>query len=304
MLVNELLEQIYKDASKQLGQGQVAQYIPALAEVDPNQFGVAVCDVNGNVFSIGDANVPFSIQSISKVYSLTLAMQRLGNGVWDRVGTEPSGLPFNSLVQLEHEQGKPRNPFINAGALVVADMIESSYCTPSLAIKNFARTLAANPQIQIDRKVADSEYQHKARNAAMAYLMQSFDNFENEVEKVLMSYFSSCALKMSCIDLAKSFSYLANKGQCVFSKQRILKPHQARQINSLMATSGLYDEAGKFAFEVGFPGKSGVGGGIVAIVPGVLSICVWSPALNQTGNSFVGIEALKSLSSHIDWSIY
>ncbi|MGB1299087.1 MAG: glutaminase B [Psychrobium sp.] len=302
--MNELLEQIYKDASSKIGQGQVAQYIPALADVDPNQFGVAICDIKGNVYSIGDANIPFSIQSISKVYSLTLAMQRLGNKVWDRVGTEPSGLPFNSLVQLEHEQGVPRNPFINAGALVVADMIESSFSTPSLAIKNFARTLAANPDIQIDANVAASEYQHKARNAAMAYLMQSFGNFNNEVEQVLMSYFSSCALKMSCVDLAKSFSYLANKGQCVFSQQRILEEHQARQVNALMATSGLYDEAGKFAFEVGFPGKSGVGGGIVAIVPGVLSICVWSPALNQTGNSFVGIEALKLLSSHIDWSIY
>lgn len=304
MLMNELLEQIYKNASSKIGQGQVAQYIPALADVDPNQFGVAICDIKGNVYSIGDANIPFSIQSISKVYSLTLAMQRLGNKVWDRVGTEPSGLPFNSLVQLEHEQGVPRNPFINAGALVVADMIESSFSTPSLAIKNFARTLAANPDIQIDANVAASEYQHKARNAAMAYLMQSFGNFNNEVEQVLMSYFSSCALKMSCVDLAKSFSYLANKGQCVFSQQRILEEHQARQVNALMATSGLYDEAGKFAFEVGFPGKSGVGGGIVAIVPGVLSICVWSPALNQTGNSFVGIEALKLLSSHIDWSIY
>jgi len=304
MLMNELLEQIYKDASSKIGQGQVAQYIPALADVNPNQFGVAICDIKGNVYSIGDANIPFSIQSISKVYSLTLAMQRLGNKVWDRVGTEPSGLPFNSLVQLEHEQGVPRNPFINAGALVVADMIESSFSTPSLAIKNFARTLAANPDIQIDANVAASEYQHKARNAAMAYLMQSFGNFNNEVEQVLMSYFSSCALKMSCVDLAKSFSYLANKGQCVFSQQRILEEHQARQVNALMATSGLYDEAGKFAFEVGFPGKSGVGGGIVAIVPGVLSICVWSPALNQTGNSFVGIEALKLLSTHIDWSIY
>lgn len=304
MLINELLEQIYKEASKQIGQGQVAQYIPALAEVDPNQFGVAICDVNGNICSIGDADVPFSIQSISKVYSLTLAMRMLGNKVWERVGTEPSGLPFNSLVQLEHEQGTPRNPFINAGALVVADMIESSFSTPCLAIKDFVRTLADNQEIQIDSKVAQSEYQHKARNAAMAYLMQSFGNFDNEVEQVLMSYFSSCALKMSCVDLAKSFSYLANKGKCVFSGQRILEENQARQVNALMATSGLYDEAGKFAFEVGFPGKSGVGGGIVAIVPGVLSICVWSPPLNQTGNSFVGIEALKLLSSHIDWSIY
>ena len=304
MSINELLEKIYQQASLQLGQGEVAQYIPALAGVNANQFGIAICDIKGNVHSVGDAQTPFSIQSISKVYSLTLAMQTLGNDVWQRVGMEPSGLPFNSLIQLEQEHGIPRNPFINAGALVVADMIESSYATPSLAIKNFVRTLAANPEIQIDSEVAQSEYDHRARNAAAAYLMKSFGNFNNEVEDVLMNYFSTCAIKMSCVDLAKSFSYLANKGQCVFSKQRILPEQQTRQINALMATSGLYDEAGKFAFEVGFPGKSGVGGGIVAIVPGVLSICVWSPALNQTGNSFVGIEALKLLSSHIDWSIY
>lgn len=304
MSINELLEQIYQQASLQLGHGEVAQYIPALAEVNANQFGIAICDIKGNIHSVGDAQTPFSIQSISKVYSLTLAMQTLGNDVWQRVGMEPSGLPFNSLIQLEQEHGIPRNPFINAGALVVADMIESSYATPSLAIKNFVRTLAANPEIQIDSEVAQSEYDHRARNAAAAYLMKSFDNFNNEVEDVLMNYFSTCAIKMSCVDLAKSFSYLANKGECVFSNKRILPEQQARQINALMATSGLYDEAGKFAFEVGFPGKSGVGGGIVAIVPGVLSICVWSPALNQTGNSFVGIEALKLLSSHIDWSIY
>ncbi|MGB0835152.1 MAG: glutaminase B [Psychrobium sp.] len=304
MSINELLESIYQQAALQLGHGEVAQYIPALAEVDANQFGIAICDIKGNVHSVGDAQTPFSIQSISKVYSLTLAMQTLGNDVWQRVGMEPSGLPFNSLIQLEQEQGLPRNPFINAGALVVADMIESSYATPSLAIKNFVRTLAANPDIQIDSKVAQSEYEHRARNAAAAYLMKSFGNFNNEVEDVLMNYFSTCAIKMSCIDLAKSFSYLANKGECVFSKKRILPEQQARQINALMATSGLYDEAGKFAFEVGFPGKSGVGGGIVAIVPGVLSICVWSPALNKTGNSYVGIEALKLLSSHIDWSVY
>lgn len=304
MSINQLLEHIYHQASLQLGQGTVAQYIPALADVDPNQFGVAICDIHGNVHAIGDAKTPFSIQSISKVYSLTLAMRSLGNDVWKRVGMEPSGLPFNSLIQLEQEHGIPRNPFINAGALVVSDMIESSFATPSLAIKNFVRTLSANPEVQIDHKVAQSEYQHRARNAAAAYLMQSFGNFNNDVEHVLMNYFSACAIKMSCVDLAKSFSYLANKGQCVFSKQRILPEQQARQINALMATSGLYDEAGKFAFEVGFPGKSGVGGGIVAIVPGVLSICVWSPALNNTGNSYVGIEALKLLSSHIDWSVY
>lgn len=302
--MQELLKTIHQQAVFNLGKGQVAQYIPALAEVDPKQFGIAVCDVEGNVVSYGDADIPFSIQSISKVFSLTLAMQMQGDEIWQRVGREPSGLPFNSLVQLEHEQGIPRNPFINAGALVIADIVESSFASPELALRDFARKLAGDPDIAIDRYVAESEYEHRARNAAMAYLMKSFGNFKCEVEDVLMHYFSACALKMTCKDLAKSFSYLANRGINVVNNERVLTERQTRQVNSLMATSGLYDEAGRFAFEVGLPGKSGVGGGIVAVVPGNLSVCVWSPALNETGNSLVGVEALKAFSEHIDWSVF
>ncbi|NMP31843.1 glutaminase B [Thalassotalea sp. M1531] len=302
--MNDLLKQIHEEASVFLGKGQVAQYIPALATVDPMQFGIAICDANGKTYSYGDAETPFSIQSISKVFSLTLAMHMHGDEIWHRVGREPSGLPFNSLVQLEHEQGIPRNPFINAGALVISDMVESSFASPELAVRDFVRTLSGNSEIRIDRKIAESEYAHRARNAAMAYLMQSFENFNNDVEKVLMNYFSTCALKMTCVELAKSFSYLANKGVNITNQQRILTERQTKQVNALMATSGLYDEAGRFAFEVGLPGKSGVGGGIVAIVPGVLSVCVWSPALNATGNSLVGVEAMKILTNHIDWSVY
>lgn len=302
--MQDLLEQVYQQALPQLKKGKVANYIPALKEVNPDQFGIAIYSNSGELYCAGDANVPFSIQSISKVFGLTLAMQLKQDAIWDRVGREPSGLPFNSLLQLELEKGIPRNPFINAGALVIADLVQSGFAAPNLAMKTFVRRLTQNDMIQTDRKVARSEYEHRDRNAAMAYLMKSFGNFENEVESVLRSYFSNCALTMSCVDLAKAMSYLANQGQHVVTGEQVLSHNQTRQLNALMATSGLYDEAGRFAFEVGMPGKSGVGGGIVAIVPNKLSLCVWSPRLNKAGNSFTGMAALTGLSKHLDWSVY
>ncbi|MFD2165626.1 glutaminase B [Thalassotalea euphylliae] len=302
--MKDLLEDIYKQCLPLTTKGKVADYIPALAKVNPNQFGIAIYTNEGKVYSAGDAKTPFSIQSISKVFGLTLAMQRKGDDIWQRVGREPSGLPFNSLVQLEYENGIPRNPFINAGALVISDMIESHYAASNLVMKHFVRRLARNEAIKVDEVVAASEYEHRSRNAAMAYLMKAFGNFDNDVEKVLLSYFSNCAITMSCIDLAKSVSYLANNGVHLGTDRQVLTKNQTKQLNALMATSGLYDEAGRFAFKVGMPGKSGVGGGIIAIVPGKLSICVWSPSLNEAGNSYAGLAALEMLSEYLGWSVY
>lgn len=299
-----LLNEIYDDVKPMLGQGRVADYIPALACVDPAQFGIAICDNAGEVTSVGDADTPFSIQSISKLFNLVMAMNHYGEGLWDRVGCEPSGLPFNSLVQLEYESGIPRNPFINAGALVVSDMNESRFASPHLAMRDFVRRLSANDSIFSNSDVADSEYENRSRNAAMAYLMKAYNNFENEVEDVLHNYFYNCAVEMSCKDLARSMNFLANRGHCVFSASEVLNTSETRQVNALLATSGLYDEAGRFAFKVGLPGKSGVGGGIVAVVPGRFSLCVWSPALNDMGNSVLGVAALESLTRRINWSVY
>ena len=299
-----LLRTIYDDVKPLVGQGKVADYIPALASVNPHQFGIAIYSNQGELFQIGDADVPFSIQSISKVFSLTLAIKHYGDDMWQRVGREPSGLPFNSLVQLEYEHGIPRNPFINAGAIVVSDMNQSRFASPHYAMREFVRRLSGNPDLKTDQVVADSEYEFRHRNAAMAYLMQSYGNFENSVEEVLKSYFSNCALRMSCVDLAKAFNFLANKGYCSISKEQVISEQETRQVNALMATSGMYDEAGSFAFQVGLPGKSGVGGGIVAIVPNRFSICVWSPALNKVGNSSAGVAALESMTKQIGWSVY
>jgi len=302
--MQDLLQNIYQQVKPLIDQGKVADYIPALAEVNPEQLGIAIYTNEGDLFTVGDALKPFSIQSISKVFGLTLAMQLQGDELWKRVGREPSGLPFNSLVQLEYENGIPRNPFINAGAIVISDIIESAYAAPNLVMKLLARKLSLNDSVKIDATVAQSEFEHRSRNAAMAYLMKAFGNFDNDVESTLMTYFSNCAISMSCKDLAIATSYLSNKGRHIPSNSQVLSENQTKQLNSLMATSGLYDEAGRFAFKVGMPGKSGVGGGIVAIVPNKLTVCVWSPRLNEAGNSYVGMAVLELLSEYLDWSVY
>ncbi|EPE0640192.1 glutaminase B [Vibrio cholerae] len=301
----EILASILDEVRPLTGQGKVADYIPALAKVPSEKLGVAVFTNQGEVITAGDAQEGFSIQSISKVLSLTLAMGLYQpDELWSRVGKEPSGQAFNSLIQLEMEQGIPRNPFINAGAIVVCDMLQSRLSAPRQRLLEFVRQLSGEPLIAYDKVVAASEMMHSDRNAAIAYLMRSFGNFHNEVIPVLHNYFHACALKMSCVELAKTFSYLANKGVSVVTGETVITPTQSKQTNALLATCGLYDGAGEFAYRVGMPGKSGVGGGIIAVVPGEMTIAVWSPALDQSGNSLAGTRALELLAQRIGRSIF
>ncbi|TQP46577.1 glutaminase B [Vibrio cholerae] len=301
----EILASIIEEVRPLTGQGKVADYIPALAKVPSEKLGIAVCTNQGEVISAGDAQEGFSIQSISKVLSLTLAMGLYQpDELWSRVGKEPSGQAFNSLIQLEMEHGIPRNPFINAGAIVVCDMLQSRLSAPRQRLLEFVRQLSGEPLIAYDKVVAASEMMHSDRNAAIAYLMRSFGNFHNEVIPVLHNYFHACALKMSCVELAKTFSYLANKGVSVVTGETVITPTQSKQTNALLATCGLYDGAGEFAYRVGMPGKSGVGGGIIAVVPGEMTIAVWSPALDQSGNSLAGTRALELLAQRIGRSIF
>ncbi|EOC1795185.1 glutaminase B [Vibrio fluvialis] len=301
----ELLASILDEVRPLIGQGKVADYIPALAEVPNYKLGMAVYTNQGEVITAGDAEEGFSIQSISKALSLTLAMGLYQpEELWSRVGKEPSGQAFNSLIQLEMEQGIPRNPFINAGAIVVADMLHSRLSAPRQRLLEFVRQLCGEEQIIYDKVVANSEMQHSDRNAAIAYLMRSFGNFDNEVLPVLANYFHACALKMSCVELAKTFSYLANKGVSVLTQEPVITATQSKQINALLATCGLYDGAGEFAYRVGMPGKSGVGGGIIAIVPGEMTIAVWSPELDPSGNSLAGTKALELLAQRVGRSIF
>ncbi|EGT5659769.1 glutaminase [Cronobacter dublinensis subsp. dublinensis] len=304
-LNNDLLASILEQVRPLASQGKVADYIPALADVPANRLGIAVCTVNGECFSAGDADERFSIQSISKVLSLVLAMGRYDDSeIWQRVGKDPSGQPFNSLVQLELEQGKPRNPFINAGALVVCDMLQTRLSAPKQRMLEVVRSLCGAQDIAYDTRVARSEFEHSARNAAIAYLMKSFGNFHNDVITVLQNYFHYCALKMSCAELARTFLFLANQGRAAHPDTPVISPVQARQVNALMATSGMYESSGEFAWRVGMPGKSGVGGGIIAVVPHEMSIAVWSPALDSAGNSLAGIAALEILAREIGRSIF
>ena len=300
-----ILAEILDEVRPLIGQGKVADYIPALARVSNQKLAIAVYTNEGEVIQAGDADEAFSVQSISKALSLTLAMVLYKpEEIWQRVGKEPSGQAFNSMIQLEMEHGIPRNPFINAGAIIVADLLQSRLSAPRHRLLEFVRQLSGDTHIVYDKVVAASEMMHSDRTAAIAYLMRSFGNFENDVIPVLNNYFHACALKMTCVDLAKTFSYLANKGVSVQTKKEIITPVQTKQLNALLATCGLYDGAGEFAYRVGMPGKSGVGGGIIAIVPGEMTIAVWSPELDASGNSLAGTQALELLSERIGRSIF
>jgi len=299
-----VLGQVHEEVAPLVGQGKVASYIPRLADVPANRFGMAAATLDGRLFTIGDADERFSIQSISKVFTLTLALEALGGDLWKRVGREPSGSAFNSLVQLENEKGIPRNPLINAGAHVVADVILSSSRNARDDLLAFVRERADNPDIIMDAEVASSERDAGFRNTALANFIRSFGNLDNPVDRVLDFYFHQCALQMSCADLARAFVYLANRGHCQRSGKPVISAERAKRINALMLTCGTYDAAGEFAFRVGLPAKSGVGGGIVAIVPNVLTLAVWSPALDDKGNSLAGAAALERFSALTGLSIF
>jgi glutaminase len=302
----DIVATVHKDMETHLGRGRVADYIPALARVDPRRFAIAVVTCDGAVASAGDAHVPFSIQSISKVFTLTLALNKLGVDLWKRVGKEPSGSPFNSIVQMEQERGVPRNPLINAGALAVTDAILAGgdVAETIARITDFMRERACDPTVMVDPEVAESEARTGYRNASLANFLRAFGNMQSPVEDVLAVYFNQCALRMTCRQLARAGLFLAHAGTDPLTDNRITSPFRTRRINALMLTCGHYDASGDFACRVGLPGKSGVGGGILAIAPRRAAIAVWSPGLNASGNSLVGVLALQRLASLTGWSVF
>ena len=300
----KIINDIAEKAKSKLGSGKVANYIPALANVPPDKFGIAMETIDGQKYHYGDCDERFSIQSISKVFALMMAFPLEGERLWKRVGMEPSGNPFNSLIQLEYESGIPRNPFINAGALVVTDVLLKHYKSPKSRLLAFIRRLAESDDIAYDYDVAASERETGFTNTALANFIKSHDNIHNHVEQVLDVYFHQCSITMSCQELAHAFLTLANHGKHPGSKEQLLSRSQAKRINAIMLTCGFYDQAGEFAFCVGMPGKSGVGGGIVAVIPGLLSIAVWSPELNEHGNSLAGISVLEQFTTETGLSIF
>ena len=301
-----IVRDIAEEMSARPDRGQVATYIPELANVDPARFGLAVIDLDGTTHLGGNADLPFSIQSISKVFTLTLALGRVGDRLWRKVGREPSGNPFNSIVQLEREMGVPRNPFINAGAIAVTDVILSGRQPRETLgeILRFLQFLAEDDTIHIDQNVAASEKRTGFRNAALANYMKSFGVVDNPVDFTLGVYFHHCAIAMSCRQLARAGLFLANNGRNPVNGHSVISSERARRINALMLTCGHYDGSGEFAYRVGLPGKSGVGGGILAVAPGRASVAVWSPGLDETGNSHLGRIALEELTRQTGWSIF
>ena len=302
----DIVDAIAAEMAAETDRGRVADYIPALARIDPGQFGIAVVTATNTIHAAGHSDTPFSIQSVSKVFALTLALNRIGERLWRRVGREPSGSAFNSIVQLESERGIPRNPFINAGAIVVSDALLTGHGVHETIgdLLRFVRLLAEDDDIEIDGEVAHSEAATGFRNFALANYMKAFGNLENAVEDAAKVYFHQCALAMSCRQLAMAGRYLMNAGIHPGTGEPVIAPERARRINALMLTCGHYDGSGEFAFRVGIPGKSGVGGGILAVVPGKASIAVWSPGLNERGNSKLGSLALERLAERAGWNVF
>jgi glutaminase len=301
-----IVADIHAELAPRFGEGRLADYIPELANVDPKRFGLAVVMLDGTGHAAGDADQPFSIQSISKVFLLTLALGKHGEGLWTHVGREPSGSAFNSIVQLEYEEGRPRNPFINAGAIKVTDLVLAGH-SPREAIGEilrFMRFLADDESISIDADVARSEIATGARNYALAEFMRSFGRMLHPVDLVLGVYFHHCAIAMSCRQLARAGLFLAADGRDPLTGNSVVRPARARRINAVMMTCGHYDGSGEFAYRVGLPGKSGVGGGILAVAPGHAAVCVWSPGLNAAGNSLLGSKALEILARRTGWSVF
>lgn len=304
MFFTEIIEAVYERIKRIDYKGHLASYIPELSKVNPESFGVYISTINNFNFGIGDYSDKFSIQSIAKILSICLAYRIVGEKIWKRVGVEPSGTTFNSLVQLEADKGIPRNPFINAGAIVICDILISNLKNPKEEFLAFVRSISNDSEINYSSKISESEKNVGYRNVALCNLIKSFGNIENEPSEVLDFYFNLCSLEMNCKQLSELFMFLANDGCSLFENKQILTQSQSKRINALMQTCGLYDESGEFAFKVGLPAKSGVGGGIVAIHPKQYTIVVWSPRLNAKGNSYKGMKFLEEFTTKTKLSIF
>ena len=299
----KILEDIYNEIRPFSSVGKQADYIPALAKVDPDQFGMCIQTVSGDCFSHMQADTRFSIQSITKVFALAMCLSLKGETLWEKVGKEPSGNSFNSLVQLEFEKGMPRNPFINAGAIVLADILLTELENPEEDFLAFVRALCGCDDVSYNMEVAHSERDTGYLNAAIANLLKYHGRIDNDIERVLMFYFMMCSVEMSCKELAKAFLPFTNHSSFEYAGFKLTRS-RIKRLNAVMQTCGFYDEAGEFSYLVGLPGKSGVGGGIVAVCPMRFSVAVWSPRLNVKGNSVMGMKALELLTTYTEESIF
>ncbi|EHQ62587.1 glutaminase [Paenibacillus dendritiformis C454] len=307
---NELereLPQWLEESRRMAAAGKVATYIPGLAEARPDALGISLCGIRGERVKAGETEEPFTMQSVSKVFSLLLALLDSGEaGVFAKVGKEPTGDDFNSILKLELvDPGKPFNPFINAGAIAIASLIEGR--TPeekSERLLEFIRMLADDPSITWNKRIYESERETAYRNRSLAYYLKDNGILEGDVEATLDVYFRQCAIEVRTCQLARMALVLANRG-CDPATGHCYIPRKYVQIaTSFMTTCGMYNASGEFALEAGIPAKSGVSGGIMALIPGQLGIGVYGPALNEKGNSVAGVHMLSMLSERFEWSIF
>ena len=287
--------------------GKAADHVEGLGEIETDRFGITVATVDGDVITGGDTEVPFPIQSISKVFALTLALRAFGDDVWKRVGREPSGDPFNSIVDLERHKGIPRNPFINPGALVVCDILlgRPGDHGDHADVRTFLEHHVGEKKLgRVDEIVTEDGKSAGFLNRAIANLAKAFDNLHHDVEAVMKFYVEQCAVELTCRQLALAGRYLMHDGVDGKAEDPDADARLSRRVNALMLTCGQYDGSGEFAYRVGLPAKSGVAGGIMAIAPDTASIAVWSPTLDENGNSLLGTLALEQLTTRMGWSVF
>jgi len=299
------LDQIADEMRDADGWGMPAED-KALSRVDLHQFGIAVAlPDEGVVAAAGDTEKAFSIQSISKILSLEQAHEAFGDTMWKRVGREPSGNPFDTVIDLEQYRGYPRNPLVNAGALVVIDMLVSKLGSEGAAkaVRGFVEGQLGE-EVSVSEEVIESSRNAGDQNRALMHIARHFDNFDNEPDAVMRPYVLQCAMELGCEQLARLGLFLIPPEPPEPSEDDKRRVARARRILALMLTCGMYDGSGEFAYRTGLPAKSGIGGGILAVVPGHASIGVWSPGLDEAGNSRLGVMALERLSERLGWSVF
>ena len=304
MELQKALNQIILQVGGESASGSVATYIPELAHVQADLLAIAVCDTKGNIFSAGDADHRFTLQSVSKAFSLALALKQSGEAVFNTVGYEPTGNPFFSMLPMESEYGKPRNPFVNSGALAVTGMLQGKSATAKYsAFLDFLSELCDGQRFFMDESTYYSESETGFRNRAMANFLRQY-GWIQDVDASAEAYFMQCSTLTNVQELARAGLFLANRGMDPITGMQVISPQHCRTIVTLMTTCGTYDYAGHVAIDIGIPCKSGVSGAILAIVPGKYSIAAFSPRLGDHGNSVAGMSMLQSLSQSMELSLF
>ncbi|MEG1004513.1 glutaminase A [Clostridium sp.] len=307
-LDNLNLDALVEKNKQFINEGHVATYIPALAEVNPNQLGVTLIDIKTNKeYSAGDCNSRFAIESISKVPVLILAILDNGlEGVFSKIGTEPTGFPFNSIMNMEIRHGnKPTNPFVNAGAIATNSLVKGKDSDErSGRILDFFRKIMNDNDIVLNKEIYLSEKSTGDVNRSLAYYMKGNGMLDADIPDVLDSYFRQCSMEVTATDLARMGAVLANGGVCPWNNERLFPEEVATIVKSLMTSCGLYDESGTYAVHIGVPSKSGVGGGILSAVPQKCGIGLFSPNLDVPGNSVASMKLLKDLCDELDLDIF